>query len=566
MGAITELTFAGTTTPDNPSQESAAAAGTISEIGPQLHPQLPRSSLVAHVAAAGVPTPAGNAVVGGGAASGFNAISHRDQRLAGSGIYTNTQFSLEPPDQGLCVGNGFVLEVINAALRVFTTTGTAATAATATTALNQFLRLKPAITRSKPPVFGDFVSDPKCYFDSATGHWFLTALQIDLNPQTGAFGPRSHVFIAVSQTGDPTGTWSIFSIDTTDDGQNGTLNHPNCPCFGDQPLVGADANGFFVSTNEFSLVNFAFNGAQIYAMAKSGLETGSNPPVVHLDASSALVPFGGLSFSIQPASAPPGGSQAAANGGTEFFLSSLDFNATLDDRIAVWALTNTNSLNSARPSVNLAHVVISSEVYGQPPNGFQRPGGTPLGDLVHEPLELIAGNDDRMNQVVFADGKLWSAVNSVVKTPNGPTRVGIAFFVVQPLDPNGILSASVVKQGYVAVNQENVLFPSIGVNAAGKGAITFTLVGPDFFPSQAFARIDAVGGAGDVRVAGAGAGPEDGFSGYEAFGGADVARWGDYSAAVADADGSIWTAAEFIPNAPRTLLANWGTFVSRVIP
>jgi hypothetical protein len=38
---------------------------------------------------------------------------------------------------------------------------------------------------------------------------------------------------------------------------------------------------------------------------------------------------------------------------------------------------------------------------------------------------------------------------------------------------------------------------------------------------------------------------------------------GDYSAAVF-ADGAIWMGNELIPNAPRTLLANWGTFLSRL--
>jgi hypothetical protein len=45
--------------------------------------------------------------------SGFNELTHRDQRLAGTGAYANTQFSLEPPDQALCVGNGFVVESVN---------------------------------------------------------------------------------------------------------------------------------------------------------------------------------------------------------------------------------------------------------------------------------------------------------------------------------------------------------------------------------------------------------------------------------------------------------------------
>ena len=63
-----------------------------------------------------------------------------------------------------------------------------------------------------------------------------------------------------------------------------------------------------------------------------------------------------------------------------------------------------------------------------------------------------------------------------------------------------------------------------------------------------------------------GAAPEDGFTGYPVLGGDRAARWGDYSAAVADRSGAIWFANEYIPNAPRTVLANWGTFIGRVTP
>jgi hypothetical protein len=73
-----------------------------------------------------------------------------------------------------------------------------------------------------------------------------------------------------------------------------------------------------------------------------------------------------------------------------------------------------------------------------------------------------------------------------------------------------------------------------------------------------------VKGAGDIQIAAAGALPDDGFSGY---GGARVGRWGDYGAAVADDEsGNIWMASEYIPNAPRTVNANWGTFVTQVTP
>ena len=70
----------------------------------------------------------------------------------------------------------------------------------------------------------------------------------------------------------------------------------------------------------------------------------------------------------------------------------------------------------------------------------------------------------------------------------------------------------------------------------------------------------------DVHVAAEGAGPEDGFTGYTAFGFPRVARWGDYSAAAADDSGNLWLATEFIPNAPRAPLANWGTFIMRIVP
>ena len=36
----------------------------------------------------------------------LQGLNHRDQRLANGG----NQFSLEPPDQALCVGNGFTVE------------------------------------------------------------------------------------------------------------------------------------------------------------------------------------------------------------------------------------------------------------------------------------------------------------------------------------------------------------------------------------------------------------------------------------------------------------------------
>ncbi len=511
------------------------------------------------------PNPAGlNVTTNNPGFSGFNGLSHFDQRNAGTGAFTNTQFSLEPPDQGMCASNNFVLDSINTALEVRSTKGALLNGPTP---INQFFGLAPELNRTTV-TFGDFTSDPKCYFDPATQRWFLTVLQISVDPASGAMIAPTHTLIAVSQTSDPTGNWRIFSIDTTNDGTDGTPSHANCPCFGDQPLIGANADGFFVTTNEFPLFTGGFNGAQVYAISKRGLvQAASNPgsaftsKVVLIDASQALVPFGGLSFSIQPSTQPAGIQLGLENNGTEYFLSSLDFTSTVDNRIATWALTNTRSLDQSTPNVNLTFTVIKSQLYGQPVPVTQKNGPTPFATSQGAPIGFLNSNDDRMNQVVFAAGVLWSGVNTIVQKPGEAARTGIAFFGVLPFFAKGQLNALLVKSGYVAVDGENVLFPSIGVNVIGEGVMSFTLSGPDFFPSAAYMPISLLH-TGDVHVASAGTAPEDGFTCVAPD---RLCRWGDYSAAVASPDGrSIWLATEFIPNTPRTVLANWGTFISNV--
>jgi hypothetical protein len=496
--------------------------------------------------------------------SGFNGLSHLDQRDAGTGVYANTQFSLEPPDQGLCVSNKFVLDTINTALEVRSPSGALLSGPTA---INQFFGLTPEVDRTTV-TFGAFSSDPKCYFDPDTGHWFLTVLEIDTDPATGAEIGPSHALIAVSETSDPTGDWRTFSLNTTNDGTDGTPSHPSCPCFGDQPLIGADANGFYITTNEFPLFENGFNGSQVYAISKKALveaashpNVSSSPTVVLIDASQALAPYGGLSYSLQPATQPSGDFLGREHNGTEYFLSALQFVDTVDNRIAVWALTNTRSLDSSFPEVSLSFTVITSELYGQPVPVTQKAGPTPYATSQGSTEGFLNSNDDRMNQVVYAAGVLWSGLNTIIQVPGQDPRTGIAYFGVVPFWHGNQLGGRLAKQGYVSVKGNNVLFPSIGVNAFGEGVMSFTLSGPDYYPSAAYMPI-SLWGTGEIHIAQAGAAPEDGFTCVAPD---LLCRWGDYSAAVASPDGSsIWLATEDITNEPRTSLANWDTFISRV--
>ena len=85
----------------------------------------------------------------------------------------------------------------------------------------------------------DFFSDPRCYYDAPTQRWFYQEFVVGATTATQ--------FEAVSNTQDPTGTYTVYSWDTTDASTAG------CPCFGDYDQFGADANGIYIATDEFSI-------------------------------------------------------------------------------------------------------------------------------------------------------------------------------------------------------------------------------------------------------------------------------------------------------------------------
>jgi hypothetical protein len=87
----------------------------------------------------------------------------------------------------------------------------------------------------------------------------------------------------------------------------------------------------------------------------------------------------------------------------------------------------------------------------------------------------------------------------------------------------------------------------------------FTLSGPNFFASAAYARMSEYGDSfGRIKVAALGSGAYSPSS----------TRWGDYSFAIVDPSGeSIWLATEYVPPLSRQTvdgLQNWGTRVFEV--
>jgi hypothetical protein len=345
---------------------------------------------------------------------------------------------------------------------------------------------------------------------------------------------------------------------------------------------------------------------------------------------------GPVGFTIWP-SVVPGIAYDEDNNGTEFFLSSdaaeESGNTTgSSDTVGLWAITNSKSLDSASPNLHLSSRALSSEPYGVPPLSNQPGSGTqdatknwPLGQCLNddtcfvnflsapgetadpykpEVIGQLDSNDSRMQQVYYANGKVWGALDTRMIVA-GNEQAGIAWFAVKPdmIAPGeggkvGPQSA-VVNQGYIGVANANVTYPALAVTSTGNGAMAFTLVGPATYPSSADIVFNNTGPSGSIFTTAAGLGLQDGFSEYRYYspfppgphGEAPPPRprWGDYGAADED-NGSIWIASEEIHNncslgtweatvghcgpalgrpAPfeaRRLLGNWNTHIARIAP
>jgi hypothetical protein len=581
----------------------------------------------------------------------FAGLNHYEQRYSRRG----NQLSVEPPDQGMCVGNGYVLEAVNDVMNIYNTSGQSVLPDNTATNivggfprdvnhavdLNSFYGYAPAINRTTG-VRGPFVTDPSCLYDAATQRFFVVVLTLETFPN-GAFTHVNHLDLAVSQTSNPTGSWNVYRIDVTNDGTNTGGVNPG-PYLGDYPHLGADAYGIYLTTNAYPWPTNGFAGAQIYALDKAQLAAGSpNVNLVHMDTSGMVnLPSDAGStqpgFTVWPAQSPGTSNFQLSNGGTEYFLSSTAADEAThpvagtggthtSNKIVQWTLTNTSSLDTA-PALNLANRVITVNQYALPPKQQQPGAGTianaaatpqaAQGDCVNDvTTTTIAGvgcwrllfgsqpahdevisrpdsNDTRMQQVDYANGKLWGALDTAVSFDGNAAdnRAGIGWYILNPA--NG----GIVKQGTYGVAGADLTYPAIAATAAGRGVMAFSYTDATTNPSAAYAPIDAVFGVGDTHIIATGAAPDDGFTSYKSqVGNPPRTRWGDYGAPAVDGN-SVWIASELTQSSAcsytdwggpffaggsgdnllgtcggaahgpgtRTALANWNTQISKLTP
>jgi hypothetical protein len=424
---------------------------------------------------------------------------------------TNPNGDIEPSDQGLCAGNGYVVEDNN---------------------IGEIMVFNPALHRRSGAISLDTImgltqqgwssgGDIMCNYDySNGGHWFFTEIVSESSEASG--GAFAGCFagttpsdclegIAVTVGNNPFGPYNVYFVNA-----NYNPNEPGYPyLFNDFAKQATTQDAFLLFYDEFpnnsgfpGIGGGFFNGAQELAFSKTAMELGEpvtlsngkpnpffNVAIENMGllatpdgtcASDNQFNLPGLTcwYQVIPAQAPDPSQYDNAHGGTGFMVGSLDFYGQGDTRMAVFDWTGLSALNSfncyACNSLRFGGELFSNGLYyfGEGQAGAQKAGPIPLGvdcgaipgnspTLANCPEGGIASNGDGTTQASQAQGQIWFAasteVNQTFTSESSPeTHLGAIYWVVntEGLNAKGT-GLTLTSSGYVSAAHENLEFPTM---------------------------------------------------------------------------------------------------------
>lgn len=487
-----------------------------------------------------------------GSSGGAVGVKGLDAVDSGSQATNLLGLDIEPADQGLCAGNGYVVESNN---------------------IGEVLVFTPELQRRSAVIPLDTLmgltnlgwssgGDISCVYDHDNGgHWFFTQIvsassEANEGPFGGCFaGVANSCYegIAVTEGSSPFGPYAVYFLHA-----DYNPAEPGYPyLLNDFAKIATTRDAFLVFYDEFPLVvpglgGGGFNGAQEFAFNKNAMEQGlpvngnggaPNPAFTVAIENMGLLPTpNGTCFSddqyglpgftcwysVIPAHPPDRSQYDNSHGGSGFMLEALDFYGNGDNRLAVFDWTGLSNLNSPNCSTCSA-IQFGGQLftglqfyYDEGSRAEQKAGPIPLGDecgaaglSVGSPPPAscpeggIATNGDNITQASQAQKQLWGSLSTLIdqtySSGGSEVHFGAAYWVIgtETFDKYGYFSFS--SQGYVSPKHEDLEFPGMAASGSPSqdggtnGAIiTFSLSGNGgaaavhnggFYPSTAYGRL-----------------------------------------------------------------------------
>src|SRR5712691_9902468 len=272
-------------------------------------------------------------------ATGFAGLSYGMTCACGSG-FTCTN-SAAPPDVQIAAGPNYILEMVNIFYGVWTKQGAL---------------VKVSGLASLWGSGSDYIGDPKVLYDSQSGRWFASLLDVS----------QGSVRVGASASDDPTGSWHTYSFKTSG----------YCP---DQPILGVNDDKVIVSANDFlpgsKGCSGTFVGLQYWIFNKSQMLTGAS--VVY----QVIQPDKNL-FSLHPV-------HSITSTKTEYVVSS-----TSGSGLSLYSITG------VPPNVTITQQTLSISPLNAPPAAPQLNAAT-----------KIDTGDNRVLDASWSNGTMWISLN-----------------------------------------------------------------------------------------------------------------------------------------------------------
>jgi hypothetical protein len=375
----------------------------------------------------------------------------------------------EPPDVQVAAGHGYVVEMVNLAMR-FWRTGNGPAEQLATRRLESF--------------FGtgtDRLTDPRVVYDTQSGRWWASISDLD----------ATSIHLAVSDTSDPTGHWTVSSYTA-----------PGCA---DQPRLGLADGVVVLGADIFQNCESegsAASGSELWIINKAQLLAGSTSP-----ATVTYGPDAGFA-SLTPV-------QSLSPTTTEYVVSVNEPASRVAHVLTVTGIppASVAVTEVATPAINrLGRPPFAAQ---PPTSGRASPGLDP--------------NDDRVLDAVWQSGNLWFAANDGC-VPAGDALIRSCVRLVG-LATQAMTVAADVDLSAVGAN---LLYPALRPNGNGDLVIVYGESGVTVEPETVVVARAADGTFTQPVVIAQSASPYRGN------------RYGDYFGAAADPvdPATVWVAGE----------------------
>jgi hypothetical protein len=424
------------------------------------------------------------------------AVSNVINGPSDSNNATLNGFNAIPPDNALAVSANDVLMAENDVIEITNRSGTV------------LLSPEALSTFFSSVDHGYSLTDPRALVDPATGKFIVTCDALTTNSSGAVTG--SAVLYAISNSTDPTGSWTFGNVNTTY-----LIN--NVATWADQPTIASNGSYLDVTSAQFGVSSGQYVDNAVTIIPLSG---GASPLAYNL----------GNAADYRPV-AVPGGDYFVGYTGNAL---SILFNGN-----------GSSTFTSA--SISLGPIDVGNGAYTAAQKGSS---------------VLLDAGDDAVANAVYANGYIY-AVFEVI--PPGSTQPAAHWVKIAVSNNSNSLSLSVAAQGNITGPGGAAAFnPSIAVDGNGDVLVNFTSSSSTMYPG-AFAAVMPAGSSSFLAPVqyGSSIAPEAATFGVTN----NVIRWGDYSTAVADpsAGNGFVVSNEVVPSAQNLFNnAPWATVTADI--